>query len=159
VLLTPIELHGGGSTTVIAETEVDGALPKASRFVGTATSDGEGRLFLRFPRVLLPGGREAKTEGEAEDATGAFGLEAVVTKEGGDSPGSVAKDIASDTVSEVASEALSTLTGGLSGRIARNAIGRASSHSASTHLAKERLSLSAGTKFQVFLHQAVIPNR
>jgi hypothetical protein len=75
-LSTPVEFRGGGTVTVVATADREGPVPKGARFIGTASSGGEDRFTLRFSRLLLPDGQEAKIEGEGQDETGAFGVTA-----------------------------------------------------------------------------------
>jgi type IV secretory pathway VirB10-like protein len=154
VLTSPVDLRSG-TMTIIAQADTDGPIPKSSRFVGSASSDGEGRLALRFERLLLPDGREAKIQGEAQDQTGSFGIEGTVTTEGGASGATVARDLARDTATDVASDALSTLTAGIAGRLLQHTVDRASSQRGLPGIATRRVSLPAGTHFHIFLHQAV----
>ena len=155
ILTSPVDLRAG-TATIVARSDSDGPIPKTSRFVGAASSDGEGRLELRFDRLLLPDGREAKIQGEAQDEGGTFGLQGSVSTEGGtNGAGTVARELAQDTASDIASEAVSTITGGFGGRLLRRAIGRASSPRGLPSLATRRITLPAGARFQIFLHQAV----
>ena len=155
VLVTPIEIHGGGSQTALARTDSDGPLPKGSRLLGAAVSDADGRLSIRFSRLILPDGIEAKIDAEAQDASGSFGLGAAAAPEGDDAGPTIAGEIARDTASEVASDALSTLTGGLAGGVARRALYRASPNRYSSPHSRS-VSLSQGAAFQIFFHQAVV---
>jgi type IV secretory pathway VirB10-like protein len=155
VLSSPVDLRAGTST-IIALADSDGAIPKSSRFVGSASGDGEGRLVLRFDRLLLPDGREARIQGEAQDPTGAFGVEGHVTSEGGSSNSTIAREFARDTAADTASEVVNAFTGGLGGRLLRRTIDRASTRRGLPGVATTRVSLPAGTRFQIFLHQAVV---
>ena len=144
VLTSPVDLRSG-TMTIIAQADTDGPIPKSSRFVGSASSDGEGRLALRFERLLLPDGREAKIQGEAQDQTGSFGIEGTVTTEGGSSGATVARDLARDTATDVASDALSTFTAGIAGRLLQHAVDRASSQRGLPGIARpRRVSLPPG---------------
>lgn len=155
VLTSPVDLRAG-STTIVARSDSDGPIPKASRFVGSASSDGEGRVALRFDRLLLPDGREAKIQGEAQDENGSFGLEGSVSTDGSTSTsGAVARELAQSTASDVATEAVGTLTGGMGGRLLQRVIGRVASQRGLPSLATRRTTLPAGAHFQIFLHQAV----
>jgi type IV secretory pathway VirB10-like protein len=154
VLTSPVDLRSG-TMTIIAQADADGPIPKSSRFVGSASSDGEGRLALRFERLLLPDGREAKIQGEAQDQTGSFGIEGTVTTEGGATGATVARDLARDTATDVASDALSTFTAGIAGRLLQHTVDRASAQRGLPGIATRRVSLPAGTHFHIFLHQAV----
>ena len=155
VLSTPIEIHGGGSQTALARTDSDGPLPKGSRFLGTAVSDGDGRVSVRFSRLVLPDGAEAKIDAEAQDSNGSFRLGGSAAPESEDTGHSVAGDIARDTAGDVASEALSTVTGGLGSRLARRALYRTSPNPYSGH-SNRSVSLGQGQAFQIFFHQAVV---
>lgn len=155
VLASPVDLRAGTST-IIALSDTDGPIPKSSRFVGSASGSGEGRLVLRFERLLLPDGREARIEGEAQDPTGAFGIEGTVTMEGASSGSTAAREVARDTAADVASETLNAFTGGLGGRLLRRTVDRASTRRGLPGVATTRVSLPAGTRFQIFLHQAVV---
>jgi hypothetical protein len=158
VLATPVTLKQDGSATVIVKTETDSPLPRGSRLIGTATAEGEGRLSLRFHRLLLPDGREAKLDAEAQDDSGAFGVNAVTTGARSQTR-EVASDVASSTASQAADDVISTFTGGLAGNLLSTATRRASSHASSAPSDTMRLSLSAGAHFNVFLHEAAVERR
>jgi len=155
VLASPIDLRGGTST-ILALASSDGPIAKSSRFVGSASASDDGRLALRFDRLLLPDGREARIEGEAQESTGAFGLQGTVTTEGGSSGAAVAREVARDTAADAASEAVNVLTGGIGGRLLRRTVDRATTRRGLPGTATTRVSLPAGTQFQIFLHQAVV---
>jgi type IV secretory pathway VirB10-like protein len=153
VLTTPIDLHGG-ATTVLAQVADDtAAVPKDTRFIGSASATNDGRISLRFHRLLLPDKREANCDAEAQDANGAFGLAGNI--EGG-SGRSFTKDLATDTATDVASETLNTLTGGLGGRLLHRAVGRASSGAYANRASTVRITLGAGAKFQIFLKEVAV---
>jgi type IV secretory pathway VirB10-like protein len=155
VLASPIDLRAGTST-IIALSDSDGPIAKTSRFVGSASASDDGRLSLRFDRLLLADGREARIEAEAQDSSGAFGLQGAVTTEGGSSGAAVAREVARDTAADAASEAVNVLTGGIGGRLLRRTVDRATTRHGLPGSAITRVSLPAGTHFQIFLHQAVV---
>jgi hypothetical protein len=139
----------------MAQVVEDGAaLPKGTRLVGSAVAN-DARVTLRFHRAFLPDGRDAICRGEAQDLSGQFGLVGEVV--GGSESRSVAAEVAAGTASDVASEAVDTLTGGPAGSFVRRAAGRATSaFDVHRSLPAVRISLTAGTKFQVFFEEPVV---
>jgi hypothetical protein len=156
VLVTPIDLSGS-SATVIARAHPgnvdDAKLPDGARFVGTVSGDDDGRLSLRFSRLLLPDGREARVVAEAQDRSGSFGVQGRI-EQTTDSEPSGAGGVARDTATDVALDALG---GGIAGQAARSYTRRSSrGESIGSPRARIRVTLSAGTTFSVFLHEAAI---
>jgi hypothetical protein len=159
VLVTPVNLPAnGGNARVIAKVDRDGALPRGSRLLGTASSEEGGRLSLRFTRLLLPDEREAKVDAEAQDGDGAFGVDAIVNAHHAARARGIASDVAGGAAADTGDALLSTFTGGIAGGVLSNAAHRAGAHrtSSSDSTATARLQLSAGTQFNVFFHEAAV---
>jgi hypothetical protein len=148
VLVTPIDLSSS-SGTVIARVD-GGEFPVGSRFIGTASATGEGIVSLRFSRLLLPDGRQVRVAGEAQDGAGAFGIQGSMESADPEEP-SVAGQVAKDTAADLALDALGA---GVAGSAARN-YSRRSSKTEYRSVAS-RVSLAAGTRFTIFLHEAAI---
>src|SRR5262249_32256514 len=142
-LVTPIELGTMGSQTVIARAE--SVLPKGARLIGSA-SFSDGRIALRFQRIILGTGREARIQAEAQDSDGAFGIPAAIQGQPEEEP-SAAREAAKDTATDAL---LETLGMGAAGRGARNYMRRSSERDPAG--SKPKVTLPAGTKFTVFVH-------
>jgi hypothetical protein len=163
VLSTPINLPlSGGNASIVAAVDNDTVVPKGSRLIGTASPDESGRLSVHFTRLLLPDNREAKLDAEAQDESGAFGVNGAVDANRSARAQGVAGDVAADTASSGADALLSTFTGGIAGDLVRNATSRATSHRSSStddSSTAARVRLAAGAHFTVFLHEAAVERR
>jgi hypothetical protein len=152
VLAGPIDLHGD-SATVIAKVSGRGVpLLAGARFVGTTTASS-ARVMLRFRAVILADGRQARVEAEGQDEDGAFGLAhgAPAAALSDDEATSVAGNVAQETATDVVSGALgSTIAGRALDRYVHESQGRRRGSSSSPPVF-----LPAGTRIQVFLHDAV----
>lgn len=147
VLVTPVEL-AGGSGTVVARA-VSGPL-QGARFVGTGSASA-GRVSLRFHAALLADGRKARVEGEAQDADGAFGLRVDgETTPDEDQKGSVLGEVAEETATDLVSD---TIGIGVAGRAVNRYV--AGSRGRRPNRPTRTVSLAAGTRLQIFLHETV----
>jgi hypothetical protein len=156
VLVTPIDLNGS-STTVIARAAEqkghDAPVPEGSRFIGTVSGGDDGQLSVRFTKLLLPDGREARVTAEAQDHSGAFGLNGRVDRTA-DSEPSVASGVAKDTATDVA---IGALGGGVAGEAARNYARRSwSADGLGSSRPRAHVTLGSGTSFAIFLHEPAI---
>lgn len=163
-LVTPVNLlASGGTANVIAKVDSDGAVPRGSRLVGAASAEDGARLTIRFSRLLLPDDREAKLDAEAQDDTGAFGVAAVYNGNRGARAKGVAGDVAAGAATDTADAVLGTFTGGLTGGILRSAADRASSRRGApaddNSSSAARLTLAAGTHFNVFFQESAVERR
>ena len=153
-LVTPIDLTGSSATVIAraaAHPEASPGVPEGSRFVGTVSGGEDGQLSIRFSKLLLPDGREAHVVAEAQDGSGAFGLVGSVETTNPERP-SVAGQVAKDTATDVALDALGM---GVAGSAARNYSRRSSqAEGFGSYRSGMRVTLPAGTKFMVFLHEA-----
>ena len=150
VLTTPIDLQGG-SSSAIATVEQPGIFPAKTRLVGSATASDDDRVSFRFARLILPDGREAKIEGEAQDREGHFGILAEVS--GRRRATSAGSEWARDSVSAAGDAVLDTVTDNPVGALARRI-----AHSTPRTFqapAPTRFSVPAGTVFSVFIHERV----
>lgn len=147
VLATPLELAGGSATVVARVERASGAL-RGARFVGTASA-GMGRVTVRFHAVLLADGGKARVDAEAEDTDGSFGLRVDGEPNAAeDEKGSVLGDIAAETASDLVSDAIGA---GIAGRTVDRVL--TGSRSRRSGRPSSRVSLAAGTKLQIFLHE------
>lgn len=149
VLTNPVELRGG-SGTVIARADGQAGALRGARFIGTASA-GTGRVTVVFRSVLLADGQKIRVDGEAQDLDGAFGLrqedEAVPTDS---ERGSVIADVAQETATDIVSDAIGI---GIAGRAVDRYV--AGSRARRANGPTRTVSLAAGTKLQIFLHEAV----
>jgi hypothetical protein len=149
VLTSPIELRGD-SATVIARADGQPGVLRGARFIGTASA-GAGRMTIHFRAVVLADGRQAHADGEAQDEDGSFGLRVEgETSVPSDGHGSVLGDVAQETATDVLS---STIGIGVAGQAVDRYI--SGSRARRTNSSARPVSLPAGTKLQVFLHEAV----
>jgi len=149
ILTNPVELRGG-SGTVIARADGQAGALRGARFIGTASA-GTGRVTVLFRSVFLADGQKARVDGEAQDLDGAFGL----PQEDGAAPadserGSVIADVAQETATDIVSD---TFGIGIAGRAASRYV--AGSRARRANGPTRTVSLAAGTKLQIFLHEAV----
>jgi hypothetical protein len=159
VLSTPINLPlSGGTASVIAAVDADAPVPRGARFVGVASADEGGRLTVHFTRLLLPDNREAKLEAEAQDDTGAFGLQGVIQSNGAARARGVAGEVAAGAAADSADALVSTFTGGITGNLVRNATNRATQRGGGydTSSPAARVTLAAGARFNVFVNEAAV---
>lgn len=145
-LQTPIELQTGAATVVVKVERSAGALA-GSRCLGSA-SLAANRLVIRFTKVILADGHEARIDAEAQDADGAFGL--ALGRDGSAEGGSIVGDVAKDTATDVLTGALGV---GLPGRMVDNY--RRRSSGSRSPWERRAVSLPAGTPLQVFFREAV----
>ena len=152
-LVSPVDLRGS-SATVVAQISASGPLQRA-RLIGTASAR-DGRITLRFNSVILADGRQTRINAEAQDADGGFGLgygDGSPSSEDDNATGAVLGDTAEDTANDLIS---TTIGGSIAGRTVDRLMSGSSRvrRGGGDHRAKP-VSLPAGTKFQLFLHDAV----
>lgn len=147
VLTSPLEFAGGSATVVARVERASGAL-RGGRFVGTASA-GAGRVTLRFHSVLLADGRKARVDAEAQDEDGSFGLRVEGAPQAAENDtDSVLGDVAAETATDLVSDAIGA---GVAGRAVDRAL--TGSRSRRSGRPSGRVSLAAGTKLQIFLHE------
>ncbi len=147
VLVTPIELSGGSATVVARVERTSGAL-RGARFIGSASATA-GRVTVRFSAAYLADGRKARVDGEAQDGDGSFGLRVEnPATERDDDRGSVLGDVAGATASDLVSESVGA---GIAGRAVDRAF--ASSRAHRPGQAARTVTVPAGTRLQIFLHE------
>jgi len=150
VLTSPLELRGD-SATVIAKVDGQTGTLRGARFIGTASA-GSGRVTIHFRTVVLADGRQARVDAEGQGEDGTFGLtHGAEPAAPNDQQGSALGDVAQETATDVVSSAIGFNIAGravdryVSGSRARRGGGGA----------VRTVALPAGTKLQVFLHEAV----
>jgi hypothetical protein len=151
-LVSPIDLRGS-SGTVVAQVSAQGPLQRA-RLIGTASAR-DGRITLRFNNLILAEGRQVRVNAEAQDADGAFGLaygDGSSSSDDDNATGAVLSGTAEDTASDLVS---STIGGSIAGRTVDRLMTGSSRVRRGGDRGVKPASLPAGTKFQVFLHEAV----
>src|SRR5262249_18118814 len=147
VLVTPLELHGD-SATVLVKVGKGAALPAGTRFLGTAVASST-RMTMRFRTVILPDGRQARVDAEAQDEQGAFGLAAHAESaahddDDGGASGSTVGDVAKETATDLVT---STLGGDLAGRAASRCLRAPRGRRGGAE--RPAVTLPAGTRLQV----------
>jgi hypothetical protein len=147
VLAGPLELHGD-SATVVARADVATGPLRGARFIGTA-STGSDRVTIRFRAAVLADGRQARVDGEAQDADGTFGIRAFGEPAAHDDEhGSVLGDVAEEAATDVLSSSLGV---GVAGRAVDRYL--TGSRARRPGGSPRPVSLPAGTKLLVFLHE------
>lgn len=147
-LITPLKLRAG-SSTVIAQVDRRATTLSGARFLGAASLAGN-RITVRFTKLLLADGREARVDAEAQDADGGFGL-AVSNAEGSEERGgSVLGDVAKDTATDMVT---SVVGSGLAGQVIGNYRRRAGGQRGSSN--RGPVSVSAGMPLQIFLREGI----
>lgn len=153
MLISPLELRGDSATVIVKANGQTGLL-RGARFIGTASA-GTGRVTIRFREVVLADGRQAHVDGEAQDEDGSFGFSPNADSAAPDSDrGSVLGEVAQETATDVVSAAIGI-------DVASRAVDRYVSGSRARRGggAVRTVALPAGTKLQVFLHEAVTLGR
>jgi hypothetical protein len=142
-LTTPLVVGGAGSATAVAEVRSEGVLPVGTRFLGTATLDGD-RVEIRFRGAVLPDGHEIRLRGEAQDSGGEFGLAVSLPQ-----PKGPEREVAEDTAVDMGLGALGV---GVLGNAARAYTDKRSTARWERASAK----VGAGTEIIVFLQEAAV---
>ncbi len=145
-LMTPIRWTGGSATT-FAEVIEGSKLPKGTRLIGTVGGSAGEQVSLRFQRLALPDGREARFLAEAQDTDGSIGLVAETSGAEREESSRVG-----DLAQGAASEVTAGLIGGMAGRLAGDAVrdrrqGRVPPR-------RRSLSLSRGTRLRLLIVEA-----
>ena len=151
VLVGELELRGSRATALVRVGEHQ-ALPKGTKLIGQARSDGEGVVEIRFRTAVLPDGTQLRIEAEAQTESGTTGLVGIMSGEMAEDDGSVAGDVADGTAGRLVR---GTLGSGLVGGAVDDAMRSSDRRRPRRAAARPVVSLPQGTVvYAFFLEEA-----